>query len=80
MTVVNASEARANLYNLINEAAESHQVITITGKRNNVVLVAESDWNSIQETLYLLSIPKMRESILEGMATPAGQCAEDLDW
>ncbi len=75
-----ASEARANFYRLIDQAAESHEPISITGKRANAVLIAESDWNAIQETLYLLSIPGMRESIKEGMATPTKKLSRKLDW
>lgn len=80
MTVLNATEARSKLYNLIDEAAESHQPIVITGKRSNAVLVSEEDWNAISETLNLLSIPGMRESIKEGMETPIEECSEELDW
>ncbi len=80
MPGITATEARSNLYRLIDEAAESHQPITITGKRNKAVLVAEEDWAAIQETLFLLSVPGMRESIREGMETPTGECDEDLDW
>jgi antitoxin YefM len=75
-----ASEARANFYRLIDQAAESHEPISISGKRANAVLVSEADWNAIQETLYLLSIPGMRESIREGMATPTKKLARELDW
>jgi len=75
-----ASEARANLYRLLDEAAESHKPIRITGKRNSGVLISEEDWSAIQETLYLLSIPGMRESIKEGMKTPARKLAKELDW
>jgi len=80
MTDRTASEARANLYRLLDEAAESHKPIRITGKRNNGVLVSEEDWSAIQETLYLLSISGMRESIKKGMATPTGKLARKLDW
>lgn len=80
MTAITATEARSNLYRLIDEAAESHQPITITGKRNKAVLVSEEDWTAIQETLFLLSVPGMRESIREGMETPVSECDEDLDW
>ncbi|MDZ7790966.1 MAG: type II toxin-antitoxin system Phd/YefM family antitoxin [Xanthomonadales bacterium] len=80
MSAITASEARARLYRLIDEAAESHQPLLITGKRNKAVLIAEEDWEAIQETLFLLSVPGMRESIREGMATPVDECAEDLDW
>lgn len=75
-----ASEARASLYRLIDQAAESHQPIMITGKRSNAVLLSAEDWQAIQETIYLLSVPGMRESIKEGMAQPLGECAKDLDW
>ncbi|WP_019569786.1 MULTISPECIES: type II toxin-antitoxin system Phd/YefM family antitoxin [unclassified Thioalkalivibrio] len=80
MTGITATEARSNLYRLIDETAESHEPIVITGKRNNAVLLSESDWSAIQETLYLLSVPGMRESIREGMETPADECDEELDW
>ena len=80
MSTLNASEARANLYRLIDEAASSHEPIRITGKRNNAVLLSESDWNAVQETLYLLGIPGMRESIREGLETPVEECGEELDW
>lgn len=80
MSTFTASQARSSLYRLIDEAAESHRPIHITGKRNNAVLVSESDWASVQETLYLLSIPGMRESIREGLATPVEKCAKELAW
>jgi antitoxin YefM len=77
---LSASEARANLYRLIDDAATSHEPVVITGKRNNAVLVSEEDWSAIQETLYLLSIPGMRESLREGMNTPVSECEKELDW
>ncbi|MCU7936152.1 MAG: type II toxin-antitoxin system Phd/YefM family antitoxin [Candidatus Thiodiazotropha sp. (ex Dulcina madagascariensis)] len=80
MTTLNATEARSNLYKLIDEATQTHQPIVITGKRGNAVLLAEEDWNSINETLYLLSVPGMRESIREGMDTGLDECDQDLDW
>jgi prevent-host-death family protein len=80
MSAITASEARSNLYRLIDEAASSHEPITITGKRNSAVLIASEDWNAIQETMYLLSVPGMRESIRAGMAEPVDACATDLDW
>lgn len=80
MTGITATEARSNLYRLIDETAESHQPIVIMGKRNRAVLVSEEDWGAIQETLFLLSVPGMRESIREGMDTTIDGCAEELDW
>lgn len=80
MSTLTASEARANLYRLIDQTAESHQPIFIAGKRTSAVLLSSEDWDAIQETLYLLSIPGMRESIKEGMAEPLGDSARELEW
>lgn len=80
MTAITATEARSNLYRLIDETAQSHQPVVITGKRNKAVLVSEEDWSAIQETLFLLSIPGMRESIREGMEAPISKCDEELNW
>lgn len=80
MSSFTVSEARSNLYRLIDEAADSHQPVLITGKRNNAILISEEDWTAIQETLYLLSVPGMRESIRESMAEPIDECAKELDW
>ena len=81
MTIaITASEARADLYRLIDQAAESHQPILISGKRSSAVLVSAGDWQAIQETLYLLSIPGMRESIRKGMAEPLAKSAKALTW
>ncbi len=80
MTILNATEARSKLYNLIDEAASSHQPIVITGKRANAVLISEEDWNAISETLFLVSIPGMRKSIKEGLVTDLSGCSKELDW
>ena len=80
MSTITASEARSNLYRLLDDAAATHEPILITGKRNNAVLISEEDWSAIQETLFLLSVPGMRESIREGMQTPVEECAKELDW
>jgi len=80
MVTLTASQARAILYKLLDQAASSHEPIQITGKRNNAVLIAEDDWRSIQETLHLLTIPGMRESIRKGLKTPVDKCSPDLKW
>lgn len=80
MPTISVTEARAKLFGLIDEAASSHEPIIIKGKRANAVLISEDDWRSIQETVYLLSIPGMRESIRDGLATPVEECSQDLDW
>lgn len=80
MTTFTASAARARLYKLLDQTNDQHEPIQITGKRSNAVLVSEEDWRAIQETLYLLAIPGMRESIREGLATPVEKCAPSLKW
>ena len=80
MGSISASEARRRLFALIDEVRESHQPVEIHGKRGSAVLLAEEDWRAIQETLYLCAIPGMRESILEGLATPLEELSEDAGW
>ena len=80
MTTLTATEARANLYRLIDEVADTHQPVLITGKRTNAILISEEDWRSIEETMYLLNIPGMRESIIEGMNTPVEECDDEVTW
>lgn len=80
MTTLTATEARKRLYSLVDEVKESHDPIQIVGKRSSAVLISEDDWRAIQETLFLTSIPGMRESIRKGIETPIGECHEDVDW
>lgn len=80
MKTLTASEARANLYRLIDETSESHKPVVISGKRGSAVLVSAEDWDAMQETLYLLSVPGMRESIKAGMAEPLAKSAKNLKW
>ncbi len=80
MNILNITQARKQLYQLVDQAGETHKPIVITGKRGNAVLIAEEDWNSISETLYLLSIPGMRESIKEGLEQDLSSCSKELDW
>ncbi|MBS3909789.1 MAG: type II toxin-antitoxin system Phd/YefM family antitoxin [Actinobacteria bacterium] len=80
MTTLSASEARKRLYKLVDEVKETHEPIQIVGKRNSAVLVSEEDWRAIQETLYLTSIPGMRESIGTGLKTPVEECDEEPGW
>ncbi len=80
MHTLTASVARANLYRLIDETVASHQPIIISGKRNSAVLLSAEDWSAIQETLYLLAVPGMRESIKTGMNEPLAKSAKELKW
>lgn len=80
VTTLSATEARKRLYELLDRASESHEPIQINGRRNAAVLVSEDDWRAIQETLHLLSVPGMRESIRKGMKTPLGKCSTSPGW
>jgi antitoxin YefM len=80
MPVLTASEARANLYRLIDQAAESHEPIVIAGKRASAVLVSTEDWQAMQETMHLLSIPGMRKSIRDAMAEPLAKSSKEPGW
>jgi len=80
MPIYSVNQARKNLYRLIDQTTESHQPVHITGKRNHAVLLCEDDWNAVQETLHLLSIPGMRESIRQDMAAPLDECDKALNW
>jgi prevent-host-death family protein len=80
MSAINVTSARKQLYKLVQDVQESHEPIIITGKTGSAVLVSEEDWNSIEETMYLLSIPGMKESIKSGLNEPLDKCRKDLDW
>jgi len=80
MDTISASEARARLYNLIDETAASHAPVTITGKRNNAVLISAEDWAAIQATLHLPSVPGMRESIIAAREEPLADSSKELSW
>ncbi|MBV5348693.1 type II toxin-antitoxin system Phd/YefM family antitoxin [bacterium] len=78
--IITASQARSNFYNLIDETAQSHEPIVITGKRHNAVIISQEDWNAIEETLYLSSIPNMAQSIKEAMSAPDSEFSETIEW
>lgn len=82
MDILNASEARANLFKLLEQVNKDSKPLVITSRKGNGVLISQDDWESIQETLYLQSIPGMQESIIEGMATPVSECVseDELEW
>ena len=80
MKTITATKARQNLYRLMDEVAVTSEPVQITGRRAGAVLLSETDWRAIQETLYLLSIPGMRASIQKGLKTPLSDCVEELNW
>lgn len=80
MKTLTATKARKEIYRLIDETAETHEPIQITGKRSNAILVSEEDWRSIQETLYLTSVSGMSDSIKKGLNTPLEETDDELEW
>ena len=78
--IIPVSQARANIYSLMDETSQTHEPILITGKRGNVVMLSQEDWNAIEETLYLNSIPGMTSSIKEAMDAPDSEFSEDIQW
>jgi antitoxin YefM len=78
--VMSVSQLRADIYNVMDETAQTHEPILITGKRNNVVMLSQEDWNAIEETLYLNSIPNMVSSIQESMNADNSEFSEDIEW
>ena len=80
MASLSAAEARKRLYALIDEVGDSHEPVLITGKRGNAVLLSEPDWNAIQATLHLVSIPGMRESVLDGLGSPLADLSDQPGW
>ena len=79
MTSLSATQARATLYTLIKHLQDGQDPVLITGKHGNAVMVSEEDWRSIEETLYLTSIPRMRKSILSGMREPVSKSSTTID-
>ncbi|MBT4878374.1 MAG: type II toxin-antitoxin system Phd/YefM family antitoxin [Alphaproteobacteria bacterium] len=80
MNIYNSTTARQNFFKLMSEVSTTHNPAIITGKKNNVVMISEEDYNAMQETLSLLAIPGMRKSIKEGMETKLEDCDKKLDW
>jgi len=78
--IMTVSQVRADIYNIMDETAQTHEPILITGKRNNVVMLSQEDWNAIEETLYLNSIPNMVSSIQESMNAPDSEFSETIEW
>jgi len=79
MKTLTITEARKSIYKIVEQANETHEPIQVMEKKNNAILVSEEDWRNIQETLYLTSIPGMRESIIDGMKTPISETSKNLD-
>jgi prevent-host-death family protein len=80
MASTNATNARQNLFKLIEQVNAEHEPVLITGKRGSAVLLSADDWHAIEETLYLNSIPGVAQTIQEGLKTPASELEDTLEW
>lgn len=80
MATLTVSQARGNLFKLIDQAAESHEPIQITGRRHNAVLISEEDFRAIQETLHILAVPGMRKSLLRAKNAPLKSYSKKRPW
>ena len=78
--VMSVSQVRADIYNVMDETAQSHEPVLITGKRTNVVMLSEEDWNAIEETLFLNAIPQMAMSIKEAMGANDSEFSDSVEW
>ena len=78
--IMSASQVRADIYNLMDRTAQTHEPIVITGKRNNVVMISQEDWEAIEETLYLNSIPSLSKSIRDAMKADDSEFCENIEW
>lgn len=77
---MSVSQVRADIYNVMDETAKTHEPVLITGKRNNVVMLCEEDWKAIEETLYLNTVPNMASSIQDSMNAEDSEFSEDIEW
>lgn len=80
MEIYTASKARENLYKLVDHAGESHEPIVITGKRHNVVMLSEDDYNSIVETLHITSVKGLKEKIIKASKEPTSKLKSTISW
>jgi prevent-host-death family protein len=80
MTTLTATQARTQIFKLLDETAASHQPIQITGRRNNGVLLSEEDFRAMQETLYLVGVPGMKASLLKAKKAPLKAYSKKRPW
>ena len=79
METISVTAARADLFNLVRRVGNDHMPVQITGNQAEAVLISREDYSAIEETLYLLNMKGMRESIVEGLETPVEECSEEID-
>ena len=80
MITVSVKEASDKLPDLVENTIEKREPVLISGKNNNAVLMAESDWQAMNETLHLLSVPGMRDSIKKGLSENLESTSRKLNW
>lgn len=82
MTTTNITNFRKNAFNYVEQTIRYNEPLNISTKEGNAVLLSEEDYSGIMETLYLVSMPGMREKIMDGMSTPLEDCVDEaaVEW
>ena len=82
MTTTNITNFRKNAFNYVEQTIRYNEPLNISTKEGNAVLLSEEDYSGIMETIYLVSMPGMREKIMEGMSTPLEDCVDEsaVEW
>lgn len=79
MTNTNATQLRKNIFEYLNLAVDYNDVINVSTKSGNAVIISEDEYNSLLETISLLSIPGMKERLEEGLHAKPEDCV-DFEW
>ena len=82
MTNTNITNFRKNIYELLKQTIQFNEPVNISTKDGNAVVISEADYNGLMETVYLTSIPKMKEKLIKGKNTPKEECVaeEEVEW
>jgi len=77
MINTNITSFRKNIYGILEQTIKFNEPVNISTKDGNAVILSEEDYNGLMETLYLTSIPGMKERLIEGMNTPISECVSE---
>ena len=82
MTNTNATNFRKDIYEILKQTIKFNEPVNISKKDGNAVLISEADYNGLMETVYLTSIPEMKEKLIKGKNTPKEDCVaeEEVEW
>lgn len=82
LITTNATNFRKNIFSLLEQIIKYNELVNISTKSGNAVIISEDDYNGLMETLYLCSIPTIRECIIDGLNTPISECIPEdkVEW